>query len=74
LRRGQHDRRGVIGIGTVVGQSWELGGFGEGLVVGIEQVFKIGRSDGTMDSRVLLRVDEDVGESVDGRDFGHGRQ
>ena len=74
LRWGQHDRRGVVGIGTVVGQGWELGGFCEGLVVGIEQTPEIGRGDSTMDSRVLLRVDEDVGEAIDGRDFRHGRQ
>ena len=74
MRSGQHNRRGIIRIGAVGGQRRKLGGFGEGLVVGIEQTLQIGRGDGAMDFCVRLGVDEDVGEAVDGRDLGHGRE
>ncbi len=35
---------------------------------------EIGRGDGAMGFRVLLGIDEHVGEPVDGRDCGHGRE
>ena len=37
-------------------------------------MFEIGCGDCAMDSRVLLGIDECVGEAVDRRDFGHGRK
>ncbi len=64
----------IVRIGAVGGQRRKLGGFGEGLVVGIEQTLQVGRGDGAMGLCVLLGIDEHVGEPVDGRDLGHGRE
>ena len=73
LRLRKHDGRGAfIGIGTVGRKRRKLGGFVEGRVVGIEETLEVGGRDSAMRLKICVGIVEHVGETIDGRNGGHG--
>jgi hypothetical protein len=73
MRLREHDGRAAfIGIGAVSGKWRELGGFVEGRVVGIEETLEVGGGDRAMRLEICVGIVEHMGETIDGRNGGHG--